>query len=89
MKQGKKGIRIVLAICAAMGWWGMLYPELTLTPDTCAVVDENGVMLRAQGDGKWGLDGDLYRELLKTDSGRIRFKSRLLTQAEALLEQWK
>lgn len=27
-------IRIVTALCAALGWWGLLYPELTLTPDT-------------------------------------------------------
>ncbi len=24
--------RIIAGMCAALGWWGLLYPELALTP---------------------------------------------------------
>ena len=33
-----KELRLVLEICAALGWWGMLYPEFALSPDTCRVI---------------------------------------------------
>ena len=28
------GLRVAAGLCAALGWWGLLYPELALTPDT-------------------------------------------------------
>lgn len=33
-----KELRLVLGICAALGWWGALFPEFTLSPDTCRVI---------------------------------------------------
>ena len=30
--------RIIAGMCAALGWWGLLYPELALTPDTVKVI---------------------------------------------------
>ena len=42
MKKIRLGIRITIGLCAALGWWGLLYPELVLTPDTVRVVQERG-----------------------------------------------
>lgn len=74
MKPGNKW-KTILALCAALGWWGALYPELCLTPDTYRVVSEESgeeTGEPAETDG-----AKLYWELLGTDSSRIRFKSRL------------
>ena len=32
--------QILLTLCALWGWWGMLYPEFTLTEDTYRIVYE-------------------------------------------------
>ncbi len=86
MKKIKNELRIVTALCAALGWWGLLYPGLTLTPDTVRIVceDENSEEIAA--DRLRDLDGGLYLELLGTDRGNIRFRSRLLTELNAFLE---
>lgn len=83
----KMAVRIVVCICAAFGWWGMLYPELTLMPDTYVMVDKDGAVHRDRNVVEWGFDSGIYRELLETDSSKIRFKSKLKEQADALLEQ--
>ena len=79
-------IRIVTALCAALGWWGLLYPELTLTPDPVKLIagapDGSEVLQERDFD----LNGSLYLELLNADRGSIRFRSRLLTELNALWE---
>ncbi len=86
MKKTKNGIRIITALCAALGWWGLLYPGLTLTPDTVRVffLDENGEEM--EEDAGQVPDGGLYLDLLGTDRDNIRFRSRLLTELNALWE---
>lgn len=86
MKKTKNGIRIITALCAALGWWGLLYPGLTLTPDTVRVVflDEKGEEINQ--DAGQDLDSGLYLDLLGTDRNNIRFRSRLLTELNALWE---
>lgn len=70
-------------ICAVFGWWGFLYPELTLTPDTYRVVSGE-----TAGDEEEGIrpdwDEDIYRELLKAEKGQIRLKSRLFEQLQGI-----
>ena len=34
-------IRIIIVLCVTIGWWGLLYPELSMTPDTVQIVSEN------------------------------------------------
>lgn len=86
MKKAKNGIRIAALLCAALGWWGLLYPELTLTPDTVRIVSEE------TGDGKpateeaWSYDEELYLQLLNAGGKNIRFRSRLLTELKAFWE---
>ncbi len=75
----KKDFRIVLCICAALGWWGFLYPELALTPDTYRVVDEEGESAQ-EGLSESRVPesaADLYWEILGADKGKVRFRSRL------------
>lgn len=86
MKKVKNGIRIITAMCAALGWWGLFYPGLTLTPDTVRIIceDENGEELTPES-GEGFHDG-LYLELLRTDRDNIRFRSRLLTELNAFWE---
>ena len=36
----RTSLQIVMTLCALWGWWGMLYPEFTLTQDTYRVVYE-------------------------------------------------
>lgn len=83
----KTAIRIVVCVCAAYAWWGVLYPELTLTPDTYAVLDEYGAVHSRQNMVEWDLDGGFYRTLLETDSSKIQFKSKLMAQIDDWLEK--
>lgn len=82
----KIGIRIIAAFCAALGWWGLLYPELTLTPDTVRIICEAEDGSETLSDREWELTDSLYLELLGAERTSIRFRSRLLTELNALWE---
>ena len=86
MKNKKLGIRIITAMCAALGWWGLLYPELTLTPETVRSVIEDASGQEISLDRNKSLDDSFYLELLEADSGSIRFRSRILTELNAFWE---
>ena len=86
MKKRYQGIRIIIGMCAALGWWGLLYPELTLTPDTVRVISEGMAGERLDVTGDWKFDSTLFEELLTAGEGEIRFRSRLLTELSALVE---
>ena len=79
MKKNKLflSLRIFLGGCAALGWWGLLYPELTMTPSTYQVVDEKGVVLESEETTEWDFDRDIYWELLEAEPEQIRFRSKL------------
>lgn len=92
-KTGWKVITMAICICAAFGWWGVLYPELTMMPDTYRVVREEGTspeesvsqkeQAYAENVGgsmaeEWDFDRDIYFEILQAPKGKVRFKSRLL-----------
>lgn len=85
MKKNWLKLRIAATMCAALGWWGLLYPELTLTPDTVKIYAE-------ESDGsedqtfEWSFEGDLYRELLEAKPGQITFRSKLLENIRLFLE---
>lgn len=87
---GKYQLRLAAVACAALGWWGILYPELTLTSDTYKVVyeeeqsEEGSVFSDGQRQENSGIT-EGYQGLLKAKSGQIRIRSRLyLTVAEWL-----
>lgn len=85
MKKERIRIRIITVLCAALGWWGLLYPELTLTPDTVQIMcEEDGSEYPV--DREWSFDDNLYLKLLGTGRDNIRFRSRLLTELNAFWE---
>ena len=86
MKKKLLGIRITLSLCAALGWWGLLYPELALTPDTVAVKAENEKGILQDMSVEWDFDSSLYRELLSVGPDRLICRSRLLTDISSLWE---
>jgi len=77
--------RMVCTLCVALGWWGMLYPDFTMTPDTYQVVWEETVQQEASML-EWDDQEEIYDLILKADSGQIRFKSRFLSRIEAILK---
>lgn len=89
MKRKWTKARVIFGICAALSWWGVLYPELTLTPDTYAIVDRNGAVQGTRNMVEWDFNSDLYRSILEADSSNIRFKSKLFSQVDALIEHFK
>lgn len=86
MKKRCIGLRIVVSLCAALGWWGLLYPELTLTPDTVKVSVETEEGEQQTLTGEWDFDSSLYREILNADRSKITFRSRLLMDLGLFLE---
>lgn len=86
MKKKWLGIRTGLGICAAIGWWGLLYPELALTPGTVNVVCEDPQAESNTQSQSWSFDSSLYRDILNAAPGKITFRSRLLTDFNAILE---
>lgn len=86
MKKKFIGIRIIIGMCAALGWWGLFYPELALTPESVKVIseDENGI--ERDVTGEWEFDSALLQELINAKEGKVRFRSRLLTEWNVLVE---
>ncbi len=86
MKNKWFGFRIIIGLCAALGWWGLLYPELTLTPDTVKISVENEEGELSALPLKWSFENNLYLDLLNAESGQISFRSRLLTDISSFWE---
>lgn len=86
MKKKWLGIRVAAGFCAALSWWGLLYPELALTPDTVKISmeEENGTL--SDVTAEWSFDSELYLDLLNADQSQITIRSRLLTEIGLLWE---
>ena len=86
MKKKWTGIRATAGLCAALGWRGLLYPELALTPDTVKVSaeDEKGTALSQTSE--WSFDSSLYLDLLQADREQITFRSRVFAEIGLLWE---
>lgn len=79
-----KILQISLVICAALGWWGLIYPELTLTPDTYQVFYRDKAVQQQQEVVEWDFDSTIYMDVLNADSSQIRFRSKLFE----MLQNW-
>lgn len=86
--KNKKTWHLAVMVCAALGWWGMLYPELTLTPETVKVItmDVSGQEIPEASEDLY--DETLYLKLLKAGPENIRFRSKLFEMLKKLLEQF-
>ena len=86
MKKKFLGIRVVLSMCAALGWWGFLYPQLAFTPDTVTIKAEDKDGSLRDVETGWDFDASLYRELLGIGPDKIILRSRLLSDFSSLWE---
>lgn len=76
----KKTMSGILALCAAIGWWGALYPEFTLVEGTYRIVCEDEVAKAEENMIESELDSSrLYWSILDADCSQIRLRSKLLT----------
>lgn len=89
MKKSKYKLmfRIFISICAAFGWWGILYPELTMLPCTYEIVYEDCAIQKETEVVKWDFNQNIYFDIINTDCSEIHFQSKLLTGIRELQEQ--
>lgn len=74
-------VKAAISLCAALGWWGILYPELSMTPDTYQVILETDTVQEEAEVVEWDFDSDIYMEILNADRSQIRFRSKLFQTA--------
>ncbi len=81
--QGVRGLTVALA---CYGWWGVIYPELTMLPSTYEIVydgqdtrTETETVQKEAEVVEWNSDSQIYWKILEADPEQIHFKSRLLT----------
>ena len=94
---GQRCLTIVLTGCAALGWWGALYPQFTLLSGTYGIICEENIEESVPGNA---VDAEkeevfseerepdkreLYWRILDADRSQIRVKSRILEDWKALL----
>lgn len=60
-----------------MLWWGVIYPEFSLTGDNCCITDETGMVYEISNEA-------LADEIMNADSEQIVIKSRFWE----LLKEW-
>ena len=79
----KTGFLIIMAA----GWWGFLYPQLTLNADTYRVVSEDGrAVFCEEADSE--TDGTvMYIEILNADRSRLRFRCKFVEEIMEYLER--
>ncbi len=85
MEKKKYTLRVALSLCALLGWWGLLFPELTLTPDTVRVTDNAGAVVET--DIPTG--NRLYLELLQADPGDITYSFKFIETISSFWEAMK
>ena len=79
-----QGVRILTVALACYGWWGVIYPELTMLPSTYEIVyeeqaEETKTVQKDAEVVEWNSDSQIYWKLLEADPEQIHFKSRLIT----------
>lgn len=87
-----KNFRAVLMICAALGWWGIWFPELAVWADAVCVVTQDSAQGSVQ-QGEKVVECDTAQEicdgLLHADKEQIQLRSRLFTLLEQYLQKNK
>lgn len=86
-RKGKQGIRILICFCAAVGWIGILYPELALTPDTYKIILEENAENNLKNYAYEDNYHNVYLDVLSVPREQIRYKSKLLSLFEEYMEK--
>ncbi len=78
--------RFALCVWLYAGWWGLVYPQLVITSDTCSVVCEDETEEEQLKRAEQMTAEQLYRALQEAEPGQVRYRSKLLELLEKL---WK
>ncbi len=82
--------RAMLVICAALGWWGIWFPELAVQTEAVCVVEENGQKSTVQ-QGKKVLECGTVQEicdgLRHADKEQIQVRCRIFMLVEQYLHK--
>ncbi|MBD5527848.1 MAG: hypothetical protein HDR02_05475 [Lachnospiraceae bacterium] len=78
--------KFALCIWLYAGWWGLVYPQLVITSDTCSVVCEDETEEEQLKRAEQMTAEQLYRALQEAEPGQVRYRSKLLELLEKL---WK
>ena len=78
--------RFALCVWLYAGWWGLVYPQLVITSDTCSVVCEDETEEEQLKRAEYMTAEQLYRALQEAEPGQVRYRSKLLELLEKL---WK
>ena len=81
------GIRAMLSICLAIGWWDFWYPEITREAGVYAVVYEEGAVQENGEVVEYKADEYTFYDFLQMDSDQIQFRSRMLEWIEEYLDK--
>lgn len=85
-RSGQKVLCAGLVCCAALGWWGVLYPQFALNEDTYCIVSRDGTVQSDESVVELESGDTIYMEILNADSSKIRFRSKLLKDIAGLWE---
>lgn len=82
-----KQIRSILIIAAALGWWGMWFPELTVWGGAVRVADQEYVYQSSDQEQIIDMNTvrEIYSGLQQADRSQIKIKSKLLSAIEQYL----
>ena len=84
------GLRVAAVTFACYGWWGVIYPELTLLPSTYEIVydsEYNGqetntqtkTVQKSRDVVEWNFDNQIYWTILEADPEQVQLKSRIVS----------
>ncbi len=79
-------VRLALCFSLYAGGWGLVYPQLVITSDTCNVVCEEETEQGQLKQAEQMTADQLRRALQEAEPGQVRYRSRLLELLEKL---WK
>ena len=87
MNQKFLGIRAMISMCPAIGWWDFWYPEITREAEVYRMVCEDGAVQKSGEVVKWEVDEYTFYDFMQMDSDQIQFRSRLLEWIEEYLDK--
>lgn len=87
MNQKLLGIRAILSMCLAIGWWDFWYPEIGREAEVYEVVYDEGTVQNTDEVVKYKAEEYTFYDILQMDSDRVQFRSRFLEWIEEYLNK--